>query len=436
MGTVYKCFDPDFHRMVAVKTIHKGLLTDNASDEFRERFRNEMRATGKLVHPNIVSVFDAGEKDNCPFYVMEFVEGHDLKHVLEAGEPISLKRALLIVKGVLRGLSSIHKHGITHRDLKPANIFVSSDGVAKIADFGIAKLDNSDMTQIGTVIGSPKYMSPEQCVGEVVDPRTDLFATGIILYELLTGTYCFKGNSTSAVTQKIINVDIVPPSKIDKSIPRYLDKVLIKALSKNANERFQSALDFLNALDGKESKAEKTQNKYKIATAGCVLFTVFAVMIFYVFSSYSLSPTDKAAENKTEILQTIPDKTAENKTEILQTIPDKTPTKVRIQTLSPEKAAKVAKLFKVAETYKRIGRLVSPAGSNAFDAYKIVLSIDPENEKALVGLDSVKRALVSQAESFVQSGEIAQAVSVARAGEEVFPGSVIFTDMLNELKSN
>jgi len=455
MGTVYKCFDPDFHRMVAVKTVHKALLTDNASDEFRERFRNEMRATGKLAHPNIVSVFDAGEKDNCPFYVMEFVEGHDLKHVLEAGEPISLKRALLIVKGVLRGLSSIHKHGITHRDLKPANIFVSSDGVAKIADFGIAKLDNSDMTQIGTVIGSPKYMSPEQCVGEVVDPRTDLFATGIILYELLTGTYCFKGSSTSAVTQKIINVDIVPPSKIDKSIPRYLDKVLKKALSKNANDRFQNALDFLNALDGKESKVEKTQNKYKVAAAGCALFTVIAVMIFYVFSSYSLRPTDKAAENKTEILKIIPDKTptkvtiqtlspslsptdkaAENKTEIFQTIPNKTPTKVTIQTLSPKKAAKVAKLFKVAETYKRIGRLVSPAGSNAFDAYKIVLSIDPENEKALEGLDSVKRALVSQAEKFVQSGEVAQAVLVARAGEEVFPGSVIFTDILNELKSN
>jgi len=445
MGTVYKCFDPDFHRMVAVKTIHKGLLTDNASDEFRERFRNEMRATGKLVHPNIVSVFDAGEKDNCPFYVMEFVEGHDLKHVLEAGEPISLKRALLIVKGVLRGLSSIHKHGITHRDLKPANIFVSSDGVAKIADFGIAKLDNSDMTQIGTVIGSPKYMSPEQCVGEVVDPRTDLFATGIILYELLTGTYCFKGNSTPSVTQKIINVDIVPPSKIDKSIPRYLDKVLKKALSKNANDRYQSALDFLNALDGKESKVEKNKNKYKVAAAGCALFTVGAVMIFYLFSSYSLNPTDEVALGKAQTNVTTPallpslsptDKAAENKTEILQTIPNKTPTKVRIQTLSPEKAAKVAKLFKVAETYKRIGRLVSPAGSNAFDAYKIILSIDPENEKALVGLDSVKRALASQAEKFVQSGEVAQAVSVARAGEEVFPDSVIFTDILNELKSN
>jgi len=428
--------------MVAVKTIHKGLLTDNASDEFRERFRNEMRATGKLVHPNIVSVFDAGERDNCPFYVMEFVEGHDLKHVLEAGEPISLKRALLIVKGVLRGLSSIHKHGITHRDLKPANILVSSDGVAKIADFGIAKLDNSDMTQIGTVIGSPKYMSPEQCVGEVVDPRTDLFATGIILYELLTGTYCFKGNSTPSVTQKIINVDIVPPSKVDKSIPRYLDKVLKKALSKNANDRYQSALEFLNALDGKESKVEKNKNKYKVAAAGCALFTVAAVMIFYVFS---LNPTDEAALGKAQTNVTIQtlspslsptDKAAENKTEILQTIPNNTPATVMIQALSPEKAAKVAKLFKVAETYKRIGRLVSPAGSNAFDAYKIVLSIDPENEKALMGLDSVKRALVSQAEEFVQSGEVAQAVLVARAGEEVFPDSVIFTDILNELKSN
>lgn len=435
MGTVYKCFDPDFHRMVAVKTVHKDLLADGASGEFRERFRNEMRAAGKLTHPNIVSVFDAGEKDNCPFYVMEFVEGRDLKHVLDANEPVELERALSIIKGVLRGLSSIHKNGITHRDLKPANIFVSNDGVAKIADFGIAKLDSSDMTQIGTVIGSPKYMSPEQCIGEPVDARTDLFATGIILYELLTGSYCFNGTTTSAITQKIMNVDIVPPSQLDDRIPRYLDKVLMKALSKNADDRFQNAQDFLDALDEKNHPKDSASGKYKLAAFGAITATLITAVLVWLDLSSEPAVSTPVEISEPLVIGDQPTVEPPAKPTAEQAV-GASDVKTSVETLSPEKAAKIAKLFKVAETYQRIGRLVSPAGSNAFDAYKIILSIDPGNTRAGSGLISVQEALIGKAKQFLAAGDTEQAVLAVQAGQEVFPDEIAFVNLLKQIKGS
>jgi len=422
MGKVCKCFDPDFHRMVAIKTIHKCLLNDTSSEEFRERFRNEMRAVGKLTHPNIVSVFDAGEKDGCPYFVMEYVEGQELKHMLDAKTPFSIEQSLSIIKGVLRGLSSVHKNGITHRDLKPANIFISSsDGTPKIADFGIAKLDNSDMTQIGTIIGSPKYMSPEQCIGEPVDARADLFAIGIILYELLTGSYCFKGDNTSAITQKIINVDVVLPSKLESSIPRYLDQVLKKALSKRAGDRFQDAVEFLNALDAGNEKPKNIPSRIWLGLAGgCVATALVTMAILFSFSPDFLS----SGENDDLDVGTTSNAQV-NKIE---------PDKVNIQLLSPEKSAKLAKLFKVAETYKRIGRLVSPAGSNAYDAYQIMLSIDPANKKARTGISDIHRSLLEKARLSIDSGDSEQAMMIARAGQEIFPESPEFIDLLALLK--
>jgi len=425
MGTVYKCFDPDFHRMVAIKTVHQDLLTDHSSGEFRERFKNEMRAAGKLTHPNIVSVFDAGEKDNSPYYVMEFVEGQDLKCMMDTKTAFSLKQSLSIIKCVLRGLSNIHKNGITHRDLKPANIFVSKDGVAKIADFGIAKLDNSEMTQIGTIIGSPKYMSPEQCVGEAVDTRTDLFATGIILYELLTGTYCFKADSASAMTQKIINVDIVPPTKIDGQIPRYLDKVLKKALHKDASQRFQNALDFLNALDEGKKNTKQNSTGFKTALIGMGALVSLSVMSVYLYMTEPLVDNAQTDNPKPSSAKVLPASTPFGS--------DTSRSKIEIVQLSPEKTAKIAKLFKVAETYQRIGRLVSPAGSNAFDAYKIVLNLDPQNERALSGLVTIETLLIQKLMQFKESGDVEQASLVATAGQEVFPNSTAFSDYLRNL---
>ena len=419
MGKVCKCFDPDFQRMVAVKTVHKALLNDASADEFRERFRNEMRAVGKLTHPNIVSVFDAGEKQGCPYFVMEYVEGQELKHMLDAKIPFSVEQSLSIIKGVLSGLANIHKNGITHRDLKPANIFISSgDGTPKIADFGIAKLESSEMTQIGTIIGSPKYMSPEQCVGEPVDARSDLFAIGIILYELLTAKYCFDAATTSSITQKIINVDVIPPSKLESSVPRHLDKVIKKALAKRAEDRFQDAFEFLNALDVAAEKPKKSPSKMIFGLVGGTI-TVASLGLFLWFGfAPKLLLSDKYENLDVKVSNDAP---------VKHKLIDKTV----IHPLSPEKSAKLAKLFKVAETYKRIGRLVSPAGSNAFDAYQIILSIDPVNKTALAGISEIEQTLLEKARLLIDSGDNEQAVLIAKAGQALFPDSIEFTAIYN-----
>ncbi|MFV1873526.1 MAG: serine/threonine protein kinase [Oleiphilus sp.] len=434
MGKVFKCFDPDFHRMVAIKTVHKDLLNDVASAEFRERFRNEMRAVGKLTHPNIVSVFDAGEKDGCPYFVMEYVDGEELKHLLDEKVPFGVKQSIGIIKGVLRGLSSVHSNGITHRDLKPANIFISNqDGNAKIADFGIAKLDNSDMTQIGTIIGSPKYMAPEQCVGEPVDARADLFAIGIIFYELLTGEYCFQGETTSAITQKILNVDPEPASKLNQDVPRYIDKVLKKALSKRAGDRFQTALEFLEAIDSGKNSAEKKPKGVKMgvfALAGIIAFSSVALVMMDRSDQSATVPADISSPDSGSPLDNA-SKAEEPQQNNHQTnsLPSAAPKNASVKSLSPEKSAKIAKLFKVADTYKRIGRLVAPAGSNAFDAYNIILSIDPSNVDALKGISEIESKLIENAKESLEDGDPEKTRAILAMGQELFPDSRQFDEI-------
>lgn len=435
MGKVCKCFDPDFHRMVAIKTVHKELLNDVASAEFRERFRNEMRAVGKLTHPNIVSVFDAGEKDSCPYFVMEYVDGEELKHLLDEKVPFGIQQSISIIKGVLRGLSSVHANGITHRDLKPANIFISNqDGNAKIADFGIAKLDNSDMTQIGTIIGSPKYMAPEQCIGEPVDARADLFAIGIIFYELLTGEYCFQGETISAITQKILNVDPDPPSKFNPNVPRSIDQVLKKALSKRAGDRFQSALEFLEAIDAGKNVAQKKPAGVRMGAyilGGILAISAAAFVIAHKFDlnsalSVDINSVDLNSESKDSTRSLV---SQEGEDQEANSAPLVTQKNASVTSLSPEKSAKIAKLFKVAETYKRIGRLVAPAGSNAFDAYKIILSIDPSNASAANGIAEIEGKLILKAKESLKAGDQEKTLAILDMGQELFPDSLRFDEI-------
>ena len=427
MGKVYKCYDPDFQRMVAVKTVHKALLGSSPSCEFRGRFRNEMRAAGKLSHPNIVAVFDAGEKDGCPFFVMEFVEGQELRHRLDEATTFTIDQSLSIITDVLNGLAMIHQNGITHRDLKPANIFIASDGVAKIADFGIAKLDSSEMTQIGTIIGSPKYMSPEQCVGEPADARSDLFAVGIIFYELLTGTYCFGADTATAITQKIINVNAPPPSRVLSGLPKYLDEVIKKALAKKTVDRFQSADEFLAALTlcAKRKTSSGSGLWFKLG-GGLFVFTAFVAMGFMAI----YEPTKALIEPD----HIVPIKVISSEQILLPKGIEAAPKNNVIQHLSPEKSAKITKLFKVAETYRKIGRLVSPSGSNAYDAYKIILSIDPSNVNALQGIKAVEQALVESVNNHVESGDNDRALLMAKAGREVFPDALTFSELIEMIE--
>src|SRR6201988_1922960 len=219
MGTVYEGWDPIIARRVAIKTVR--IPEDNEDPETEEalaRFRREAQAAGRLTHPNIVGVFDYGETGDIAYIVMEYVDGPAVKALLDKQERFALNDAMRIMTDLLTGLQFSHARGVVHRDIKPANIMLTSEGQAKIADFGIARIESSSMTQAGTVLGTPAYMSPEQFMGQVVDARTDLYSSGVLLYQLLTGERPFEGGM-SAIMHKALNTSPPRPSEISVPAP-------------------------------------------------------------------------------------------------------------------------------------------------------------------------------------------------------------------------
>jgi len=253
MGTVYEGWDPIIARRVAIKTVR--IPEDNDDPETEEalaRFRREAQAAGRLTHPNIVGVFDYGETAGIAYIVMEYVDGPAVKSLLDKQERFALNDAMRIMTDLLTGLQFSHARGVVHRDIKPANIMLTSEGQAKIADFGIARIESSSMTQAGTVLGTPAYMSPEQFMGQVVDARTDLYSSGVLLYQLLTGERPFEGGM-SAIMHKALNTDPPLPSQISVTCSPAFDGVVRKAMAKRPEDRFQSAAEFLAALQAAAS---------------------------------------------------------------------------------------------------------------------------------------------------------------------------------------
>ncbi|MGH7155067.1 MAG: serine/threonine-protein kinase, partial [Acetobacteraceae bacterium] len=205
MGTVYEGWDPIIARRVAIKTVRIPEDSDDPeTEEALARFRREAQAAGRLTHPNIVGVFDYGETGDIAYIVMEYVDGPAVKSLLDKQERFGPNETMRIMTDLLNGLQFSHARGVVHRDIKPANVMLTSEGQAKIADFGIARIESSSMTQAGTVLGTPAYMSPEQFMGQVVDARTDLYSSGVLLYQLLTGERPFEGGM-SAIMHKALN---------------------------------------------------------------------------------------------------------------------------------------------------------------------------------------------------------------------------------------
>ncbi len=250
MGVIYKGFDPSIERVVAIKTVHEFLLQGENKDEILIRFEREARAAGRLSHPNIVMIHEFGLEKEMPFIAMEFIEGNDLSDFIEPNVPMELNLVIKIMKQILDGLSYCHDKGVVHRDLKPPNIILVDGGVAKIADFGIARLDSSDLTATGSLLGTPNYMAPEQLEGKKIDNRTDLFATGAILYEMLTGSKAFPGKVFASVMHNILSGELENlPSVLNRKLPQSFDTLILKSLSRLPGERFQSAREFSEALD-------------------------------------------------------------------------------------------------------------------------------------------------------------------------------------------
>ena len=248
MGVVYKGFDPGIERTVAIKTVRKDLVDPELAVQVMARFKNEAKAAGRLLHPNIVSVYEYGEDEANAFIAMEYVDGTGLREYLNRKATFEVGQIVAIVSQVLEALDFAHERGVVHRDIKPANLILTASGAVKVADFGIARIDTSNLTNAGMVMGTPSYMSPEQCQGKDIDRRSDLFSTGVVLYELLTGEKPFSG-SIEAIAFKICYEDHKPPSELSKlTLTPAMDAIVGTALAKAPEARFQNARAFNRAL--------------------------------------------------------------------------------------------------------------------------------------------------------------------------------------------
>jgi serine/threonine protein kinase len=248
MGIVYEGYDPFIQRTVALKTIRKELLDQERAQEMLARFQREAQAGGRLNHPNIVAIYDYGEDQDTAYIAMEFIEGKELKELFAENIRFELPSLIDIMSQLLSALNYSHQHGVVHRDIKPANIIVMTNGQVKIADFGIARLESSNLTQTGSIMGTPNYMSPEQFMGQGVDGRSDLFSAGVIFYQLLTGEKPFIGESTTTIMYQILNNTPNAPSVLNVQLPTAFDGVTRKALAKRPADRFQTGQEFIDAI--------------------------------------------------------------------------------------------------------------------------------------------------------------------------------------------
>ena len=251
MGVVYKAIDPVIDRIVAIKTVNL-LLSREDMAEYEARFQQEIKAAGRLNHPNIVTIYDVGRTEHMAYMAMEFLDGKELKDILAAGTRPDVENTVDLTAQVADGLSFAHSHDIIHRDIKPSNIMVinTPNGVlAKITDFGIARMPASAVkTMTGLILGSPRYMSPEQVIGKTIDHRSDIFSLGVVLYETLTGIAPFDGDNINAIMYATVNTSPVPPSTLNPEVPHMLDLIVAKALAKPVDDRYQSMRELVKDL--------------------------------------------------------------------------------------------------------------------------------------------------------------------------------------------
>ncbi|MGD8938379.1 MAG: serine/threonine-protein kinase, partial [Gammaproteobacteria bacterium] len=297
MATVYKAYDPRINRELAIKVLRPE-HTVNA--EFLSRFLRETRAVGKLNHPNIIKIYDVGEYEDQPYIAMELLTGQFLDHFMDSGQRFSMEDVIDIAKQLSSALDCAHSNGVIHRDIKPANIAWSEKNKRIIlTDFGIARIENIEATQstlIGQVLGTPKYMSPEQILGKHIDGRTDLFSLGVVLYQLITGQKPFSGDTLASLTFQITQQDPPPVEQYTPEAPRALVQVIQKLLRKDPNDRFKDAKALLQALAAIDLGAEtflsprKTSPFKYIAIAAALALGV--LVVFYIKGLLQPEPKD------------------------------------------------------------------------------------------------------------------------------------------------
>ena len=248
MGVIYRAHDPAIDRPVAIKLVRADLLGGDDRDDYVARFQREARAAGRCAHPNIVAIYDYALFEGNPYLAMEFIAGVTLQQLPARPGGFAPAEIVSLVGQILDGLAAAHALGIVHRDIKPANVMLTTRGQVKVTDFGISRVDTSNLTGTGGVIGTPSYMSPEQCRGDTTDARSDLFSTAVILYELLTGTKPFAGKSQHEVWHKLLHENPVDSATLRPDVPNALHAVVRRGLRKDPAARFQTAEDMAAAL--------------------------------------------------------------------------------------------------------------------------------------------------------------------------------------------
>lgn len=293
MGIVYRGRDPKIDREVALKCLRPHIL--EAHEGAGRRFQQEILALGRLIHPNIVSIFDVWEDtaSRSTYIVMEYVEGVSLAQLLKEKTPLTIEQVVRIGAQVCSGLDFAHSKEVIHRDIKPGNILLTRDyRVAKITDFGIARLDNTGMTQTDHLTGTPQYMSPEQCRGEHLDGRCDLFALGVVLYEVLCRTKAFQGDSLTGIMHQVLTHTPYPPHVISDRVPEALSAVVMQALEKNPEDRFSSGLEMADAL---VTAIEETSGDFSMTES----LTERVLDARGEMSATGISPTSETADTGT-----------------------------------------------------------------------------------------------------------------------------------------
>src|SRR5215469_9201823 len=306
MAEVYRARDIRLDRVVAVKTLREDLARDQT---FQTRFRREAQSAASLNHPSIVAVYDTGEDaagpTPVPYIVMEYVDGHTVRDLLRDDRRLLPERALEITDGVLRALDYSHRNGIVHRDIKPGNVMLTRTGQVKVMDFGIARAVSdaqATMTQTAQVIGTAQYLSPEQARGERVDARSDLYSTGCLLYELLTGRPPFLGDSPVAIAYQHVRENPIPPSRVDPEVPQWADAIVLKAMAKDPRDRYQSAADMRadiqRALQGMPVAAPRTAaygaaTTQRVGPAGAMTGMPTGAMAGYDYGDDGYPPEEK-----------------------------------------------------------------------------------------------------------------------------------------------
>jgi len=323
MAKVYRAYDPEIDRSVVFKVLKDEFCVD---EEYLHRFLREAKAAGALSHANIVTVFDVGKLENSPYIMMELLEGRDLGELLSVKKTISIKDTLAIGTQLAKALDYAHSAGVVHRDIKPDNIVVMPDGeTIKVADFGIARMDESEevsKTQMGSVLGTPRYMSPEQALGNEVDGRSDLFSVGVILYEMLSGKKAFDATNMGTLMLQISQQQPPPLNKLRNDIPPGLRGIVHKLLNKKPNKRFQTGGQLAKALIRelvalREQEEEKNKDKYiplKVRwalTMGSIVAFVLLISMSIVFSYQSQTMTDQAVDTGELFTKFIADDLAE-----------------------------------------------------------------------------------------------------------------------------